>query len=638
MKRISIKDKWGQWKKGLALTLRGYRTLREIGFGRRDMLLTAASSAMKAAGPLITLYLSGRIIDELAGGRDPQRLLWLAVITVAMNLLLHLLQNLCRRGPEARRVMSFSHAMMLYSKKLLDMDYEDVEDARVQAQLDKVKQLQNWNGQGLGQLHWAIGDLAESFTGVVCSFAMTLGLFLAPAQGGSGLVAVLASPWGTALILGLLALSVVVSQRCSAKDAKLWGDMADNMTLANRLFMYYHFELPDDHKQGKDMRLYNEAPLLEQMLEKEYGDILFKTVDRFSGKFTRMWGVRDGFPYLISAAVYLVAAAKAWCGAIGLGSVVQYVGAVSRFADSFQKLIDVLTQLASNAQFLELAFQFLDRENLKYRGTLPTEKRADNDYLIEFRDVSFRYPGSDTWALRHVNLKLKIGERLAVVGRNGSGKTTMIKLLCRLYDPTEGQITLNGIDIKKYNYDEYLALFSVVFQDFHLFSFPLGQAVAASMEYDRPAVESALEKAGLGERLNAMPQGLDTYLNKDFDDDGVEFSGGEAQKAAIARALYKGAPFLVLDEPTAALDPLAEYQVYRRFGEMAGERTAVCISHRLSSCRFCDRIAVFQKGRLVQLGSHDGLLEDTSGAYRRLWDAQAKYYAEEKMDTSVLLQ
>ena len=224
-----------------------------------------------------------------------------------------------------------------------------------------------------------------------------------------------------------------------------------------------------------------------------------------------------------------------------------------------------------------------------------------------------------------------------MVGRNGSGKTTMIKLLCRLYDPTEGCITLNGIDIKKYNYDEYMALFSVVFQDFHLFSFQLGQSVAASVQYDRERVLHDLREAGLGERLEGLPRGLDTYISKDFDESGVEFSGGESQKTAIARALYKDAPFLVLDEPTAALDPLAESEVYRRFGQIAGKKTAVCISHRLSSCRFCDRIAVFQKGRLVQLGSHDGLLSEERGAYRRLWDAQARYYAEEHIDMGGIL-
>ena len=225
-----------------------------------------------------------------------------------------------------------------------------------------------------------------------------------------------------------------------------------------------------------------------------------------------------------------------------------------------------------------------------------------------------------------MNLKFRVGERLAVVGRNGSGKTTFIKLLCRLYDPTEGEILLNGIDIRKYSYEEYLSLFSVVFQDFKLFSFELGQNVAASVEVDEGKAKACLEQAGFGERLRELPKGLHTCLYKDFEEDGVEISGGEAQKIALARALYKDAPFLVLDEPTAALDPVAEYEVYTGFNRMVGNRTAVYISHRLSSCRFCDEIVVFDEGQIVQRGSHESLLSQPDSLYARLWNAQAKYY------------
>jgi ATP-binding cassette subfamily B protein len=219
---------------------------------------------------------------------------------------------------------------------------------------------------------------------------------------------------------------------------------------------------------------------------------------------------------------------------------------------------------------------------------------------------------------------------MAVVGMNGSGKTTMIKLLCRLYDPTEGEITLNGYDIKKYDYDEYMSIFSVVFQDFKLFSFPIGQNIAASTEYDEKKAEHCLNMAGFGGRLGNMPKRFDTSLYKDFEEDGVEISGGEAQKIAIARALYKDAPFIVLDEPTAALDPIAEFEVYSKFNEIVEDKTAIYISHRLSSCRFCDDIAVFHEGELIQRGSHDALIDDGGGKYHELWNAQAQYYAENK--------
>ena len=197
-----------------------------------------------------------------------------------------------------------------------------------------------------------------------------------------------------------------------------------------------------------------------------------------------------------------------------------------------------------------------------------------------FKDVSFRYPNTETYALRHVSLRFRIGERLAVVGMNGSGKTTFIKLLCRLYDPTEGVILLNGVDIRKYNYDEYLSIFSV-------------------------------DKAGM------------------------EISGGEAQKIALARALYKNAPFIVLDEPTAALDPVSEYEVYRKFNEISGGRTAVYISHRLASCRFCDEILVFHEGQIVQHGAHEALLAESGGKYAELWNAQAQYYTDAQAGAEV---
>ena len=283
-----------------------------------------------------------------------------------------------------------------------------------------------------------------------------------------------------------------------------------------------------------------------------------------------------------------------------------------------------------NHEYIKRFFAYFDIPNPMYQGTLSVEKRDDNDYSIEFRDVSFKYPSSEAYALRHVSLKFRIGEKLAVVGMNGSGKTTFIKLLCRLYDPTEGVILLNGVDIRKYDYQEYLSIFSVVFQDFQLFAFSLGQNVAAGAAYDRSRVERCLDEAGFGQRLSEMPEGLDTCLYHDYDTNGVEISGGEAQKIAIARALYKNAPFIVLDEPTAALDPVSEYEVYQKFNEISGGKTAIYISHRLASCRFCDDILVFDEGKIVQHGTHETLLAQADGKYAALWNAQAQYYTEKK--------
>ena len=257
-------------------------------------------------------------------------------------------------------------------------------------------------------------------------------------------------------------------------------------------------------------------------------------------------------------------------------------------------------------------------------------------YEVQFKNVSFKYPESDSYALKNINFTFEVGQRLAVVGMNGSGKTTLIKLLCRLYDPTEGEITMNDFDIRKYDYLQYLDIFSVVFQDYNLLSLSLGSNVAADGDYDAKKVEEYLREVGFGERLDAMPNRLETALYKNFDEEGVEISGGEAQKIALARALYKDAPFIILDEPTAALDPLAEAEIYSKFNEIVGSKSAIYISHRLSSCRFCDRILVLDKGEIVQFGTHDELVADEKGKYHELWHAQAQYYTEEPDRGTVL--
>ena len=246
--------------------------------------------------------------------------------------------------------------------------------------------------------------------------------------------------------------------------------------------------------------------------------------------------------------------------------------------------------------------------------------------LVHIENLVKRY--GDLLALDHLSLDIEEGEIFGLLGPNGSGKTTMIKLLCRLYEPTEGAIYLNGIDIKKYDYCEYMQLFSVVFQDFALFDYKIAENVAANEEYDAEKVEKCLKKAGFGERLSTLKKGVYTYIDKGFDDDGVMLSGGERQKIAIARALYKDAPFIILDEPTAALDPIAEAEIYSKFDEIAGDKTAIYISHRLSSCKFCDEIAVFHEGAVIQQGTHAELVADENGKYYELWNAQAQYYTE----------
>ena len=390
---------------------------------------------------------------------------------------------------------------------------------------------------------------------------------------------------------------------------------------------FYLSDYLDDSKAHKDVHIFSQSSLIINSIT----EMVKKWTKENDNRLDSQWSFElkvEVVNYIIKALVYAFVAIKVIIGSMGLGDFLRYSQTISELMTAFAWFGNSATGFHNNVKYIEKFFEYVDIPTEMHYGTIPTEKRSDNIYDIEFHNVSFRYPHSDVYAIKNLSFKFKVGEKVAVVGMNGSGKTTMIKLLCRLYDPTEGYITLNGIDITKYDYEDYLALFSVVFQDFRLFSFSLGENVACAQDYDDKKVLSCLNIAGMKERVSALPDGLKSVIYKDFDENGIEISGGEAQKIAIARALYKDAPFVILDEPTASLDPIAEYEIYSRFNDMVENKTAVYISHRLSSCRFCDKIAVFHEGEIIQFGSHEDLLKDINGKYYELWTAQAQYYTD----------
>ena len=245
---------------------------------------------------------------------------------------------------------------------------------------------------------------------------------------------------------------------------------------------------------------------------------------------------------------------------------------------------------------------------------------------ITFNNVSFKYPDCDFYALKNISVNINKGKKYAVVGQNGSGKSTFIKLLCNLYEPENGTICINNINVNEFDLNEYWTLLSVIFQDFSLFSFSLGQNIAVNETIDENKLESIIDAVGFHERYINMEKGIDTLLYKNFDEKGVEISGGEAQKIALARAIYKDGEIFILDEPTAALDPIAESELYNNFNRIVQDKTVIYISHRLASCKFCDEIIVFDKGQIVQVGTHENLLKDSNGKYYELWHAQAEHY------------
>ncbi len=570
--------------------------------------------------PFVNIVLSSMIIDKLVSKADLQELILLTGITVSSNVIL----NLAAHGINQIMLVHLFGFSRMYNiqiaLKTADMDFELIENPETHKLKAKIEDSQNASSW------WSLTNVFEKI--VESAFGILFAIIVGGKLFASGSTkALVNTPWFTLLYLVLLLSSIFLTFFVDKKFLTKIYKVLDEFSGGNRIFLYLN-NLIATYKNGKDIRIYNAKALLEQESENLWGKVGFVGFKKLSHLDGSLKGLKGGITAATGGLIYLFVAMKAVLGELSVGQIVRYANSISQFITHFSGLINSLNTFSLNCSRMQNTFDYLNLPDKMHKGTLPVEKRNDYEYELVFHKVSFRYPGATEYVLKDLNLKLHIGQRMAVVGMNGSGKTTMIKLLCRLYDPTEGMITLNNIDIRKYDYAEYMSLFGVVFQDFKLFSFTLGQNVATSLSYERDRATDALHKAGLDARLANLPQGLDTPLYKGFVEDGIEISGGEAQKVALARALYKDAPFIVLDEPTAALDPIAEFEIYSNFNKIVGERTVIYISHRLSSCRFCHEIAVFNEGRLVQRGSHDTLIQDRSGKYYELWNAQAQYYTD----------
>ena len=610
MKKMSFGER-------IRITKRGFGILRKYCPGLSEQ--KALYEFIHSLQPFITIWFSARIVDELTNHCRKDYIASYVICVITINFICIVFQNVLLHICNEKESQMWIWFEKVFSDKQMSLDYDDLEDVSIQKQRQEVEENLFMFGNGLAQLVWGTSVMVKVFINIFVALLMSGTLFIS--KTGERIVN---HPIWIVAILGCITLCGFSNYKATRKENSLFMKWCDNSLWFNRTFMFFGHELYTNLERAKDVRIYRQDTLaIKKIEELEAWGKAEKKNSFHMAFFPSVAGFIVG---LGNCACYLFVAIKAFLGAYGVGSVVQYVSVLTRLGDGIRDLMFMVSDNELYCAHLKKMYDYLDIPNHMYQGSLTVEKREDNEYYIEFRNVSFKYPRTENYVLRNVNLKFKIGEKLAVVGMNGSGKTTFIKLLCRLYDPTEGEILLNNVDIRKYDYKEYMSIFSVVFQDFKLFSFGLGQNVSASFHYNEELAKRCLEKAGFYERLQSMKKGLETSIYKDLDEEGVEISGGEAQKIALARALYKNAPFIILDEPTAALDPIAEYEVYSKFNEIVQDKTAIYISHRLSSCRFCDVIAVFDGGQIVQRGVHDRLLQDTHGKYYELWNAQAQYY------------
>ncbi|MCM1537245.1 MAG: ABC transporter ATP-binding protein/permease [bacterium] len=471
------------------------------------------------------------------------------------------------------------------------------------------------------------------------------------------LTTVVVLDWRMLIVLGIIsAVQHLFFLHTVKKDRReVWDKLAPIWRKT-----HYMEQSMQNFDYAKDIRLFS----MKNWLSKKQHEILMEKQDKMLYSRT-LWIYNTAFAHGLSvittAVIYAVMIFAVVDRDLSIGNFTLYLGLAMNFTMAMGKTFNTLGDIKENSHEVSYFRSFIDMPTADRPGesyTSPsassdlTEKRTDADlsvstkekadadqflpipqtdgYTFTFRNVCFRYAGAKEDALHNLNLTFSAGERLAIVGLNGAGKTTFVKLLCRLYDPTRGEILLNGVDIRMFERNEYFRLFAPVFQNVELFAFPMAENVSMMPpgKTDREKSRECLIQAGLSDKLAELKNGVDTELLKIIHDDGIDLSGGEKQKLALARALYKNAPVMVLDEPTAALDALAEYRLYCNFDKIIGKKSAVYISHRLSSTRFCHHIAMFQNGEMVEYGTHEELLEK-GGAYAEMFQIQSQYYQEE---------
>lgn len=492
--------------------------------------------------------------------------------------------------------------------KLLRMDYKHVEDAHFYEEYEKAMNSCNNNNDGVEGIYRRIYKLpAHSLT--------IIGMFL--------LVGYLHP-----VILICLCLHVAVTMWVAKSNYKNEYKRKEETSAANRKINYF-YETTHNFTYGKDIRIYG---LKDRILANYDAEInaLKKILQKLRRREYLLSFLCLGTLLITNVAMYGILISQAY-GGMTISSFSMYVSAITGLMSSLLLLGDEISMIANQGQYVADYFRLIDSDLTTGEGTA---QKPEDTLEIIFDHVTFRYPGSEVNVFEDLNLTIHKGERLAIVGVNGAGKSTLVKLMTGLYEPTEGQIFINGTEIRQYGKEELYSMFSAVFQEVNVLAFDIRENVACKLDdVDDFRVKEALEKVGLWEKVAGFEKGLDQMMLKVIDEGGTDFSGGERQKLAIARGLYKNANMVIMDEPTAALDALAEAEIYENFSTLVEGKTAVYISHRLASTKFCDKIALFDKNGLKEYGSHEELMEK-KGSYYEMFTIQGKYYQENPEDVA----
>ncbi len=573
-----------------------------------------------AAMPFVNIWFTSKIIDLLTCNAKTSTLIFNIGLALIINLILFFLNNYIGDIQFVHKTLMYNNELKNIAEKLYKIEYSKLEDSDFKELIHKHAESQERVYSSFSTFAQMIRDFVYGIVTIVMSIILILPLFkIGFTSTGNTyfekpifLFSVIVSVIVMAVIILLIALKMNQNQ----------FESENQYAILNKIY-YYFLNLFSDYKTGKEIRLYKEQNIINDIATSKIVTDGENIMKKTALQCARSSSIVAILASIVGFGVYLFIGVKGILGLFSVGSLVLYCGSFLQIVKGVMKMTWTFGQTEKIIPLVNYYFEILNTSDEMTYGTKEIDL-ADN-FDVEFKNVSFRYPNCETYALKNVNIKINSGEHYAIVGKNGSGKTTFIKLLCRLYDVSKGAILINGINIKEYTKDSIIRLYSVVFQDYKIFSLTAAQNIAASDDYDKAKLYDSFEKADIKERILKMANKENTYLYKDLDENGVEISGGEAQKLALTRALYKDAPIVILDEPTASMDPISESSMYSRFNSFVENKTAIYISHRLSSCAFCDNIAVFDKAELVEIGTHKDLIK-LNGKYAELWNAQAEYY------------
>lgn len=606
--------------------LQAWESLKKIVKIDPQIVFTSMMEALlRGIYPYLSLYLVNLVIDSLLNKRTsalPQNMFLLLIFTFVIGLLIDFLESV-----NAIKSKNIHYELIArINEKSMTMDYEEMEKGDLLQRLSDARYVVEHLGGYDVFLKYYIALLGKLMI-IGSSFIMIVKMcFSRSVSQESGYLGFLSNPFFSLfVILGLVLLNICLSSILSKKSKNGTAEGYQKKMGVERSLNYYVDRVFTDVPFGKDIRIFQMADHILSFYMKTMREAI-SFYNRFYHEVAKnKETIHKLLMFVVQLVAYVIILLKVYTKSVSIGTLSRYVGVIHLFNRAIGELIDINQKISLQAEFITVFDEFLSLKNDKESGHKKIDFQQRERNVIEFHNVSYRYSGAESEILKNISCRIDFHSTVGIVGRNGAGKTTFIKLLSRLYDPTEGTITLNGVDIREYDYKEYLSLFSVVFQDYRLFAFPIDVNISADRKPQREKVSLAIEEVEMTERVDRLPSKARTPLFK-LEESGVNFSGGELQKFAIARAIYKDAPMVILDEPTTALDPESEYEIFHRMSDFVHQKSGVFISHRMGSCQFCDRILVLEDGQIVQKGTHEELLREESGLYLKLYSAQAEHY------------